>query len=420
MFASLNSQLTAARTLARATIVVLCIAALAPAADQLRATHDALFSSFLPLEELADKPQVVPMFLQAREQMWAAVGQDPVFRSLITPFADLRGFGSACGGADLLKDGHASAFDQLSHSERMHVLYLLHACSANGPRRLVMNVRNVYLRAVYGQLQEPLTGVKLNLYAPEAYVEQHSPKLPATHLRYDFQKKEIVHKDGEIDYLIAGSGPAGSVLAHELRRGGKRVVLLERGSLTVPGALETRLISALIESNGTRTSTDGGIFIRNGMAVGGGSLVNVDLCFAPTLASIQARIAGWRRDGRITDSDFPIEEVAKTYEWVKAVIGTRVLSESEINSNNRALWDGAKLAGLHPQLYDLNTYAPGTSPFPVTDKRSAATQLVLKALQDEQNPLSLLPDAEVRRVLFDEQRGAKRANGVEVLVRPAT
>jgi choline dehydrogenase-like flavoprotein len=51
----------------------------------------------------------------------------------------------------------------------------------------------------------------------------------------------------------------------------------------------------------------------------------------------------------------------------------------------------------------------------VTDKRSAATELVLKALMDAENPLSMLPDAEVRRVLFDE--GTWNVRGVEVKMR---
>lgn len=401
-----------------AALVCAVARAQTPAADPLRATHDALFASFLPLEEVQDKPELARMFLQARDEMWAAAGQVAAFRALLRPFADLHSFGAACGLADFLKDLHTSAFDQLNPAGRMHTLYLLGACSSNEPRRLAMRVRNLYLRSTYGPLQEPLTGVKLNLYAPDTYIQEHWPKRPVTRLRYDRETKQIAHKDGEIDYLIVGSGPAGSVLGHELRRGGKRVVLVERGSFTVPGALETRLINELMESHGTRTSTDGGILIRNGMAVGGGSLVNVDLCFAPTLPSIQARMAGWRGEGRISDTDFPIEELAKAYDWVKAAIGTRVLSESEINANNRALWDGAQRAGLHPKLYDLNTYPPGASPFPVTDKRSAATELVLKALDDERNPLSLIPDTEVRRVLFEENAGARRAVGVEVIVRP--
>ena len=262
-----------------------------------------------------------------------------------------------------------------------------------------------------------MTGVKLNLYATEGYIADHRPKLPPTRLRYDSVAREIALKDGEIDYLVVGAGPAGSVLAHELRRGGNRVVLVERGSFTVPVAMETRLIDELKESNGTRTSADGSIFIKNGMAVGGGSLVNVDLCFAPTLPTVQFKINQWRSTGRIDVDDFTKADLAKAYEWVKATIGTRVLSESEINTNNHKLWDGALLSKLHPKLYDLNTYPPGKSPYPVTDKRSASTELILKALMDLENPLSMLPDAEVRRVLFDE--GTWNSRGVEVMMRPA-
>ena len=379
------------------------------AADSLRATHDALFASFLPIN---GAPELQPMFLQAREGIWQAANRAPQFQALLAPFADLRNLGGACGTGDFIKSAGTTAFDQLNVAQRNRLLYLLQTCSLNDPRRLAMNVRNFYLVKTYGALQEPLTGVKLNLYAPASYVEDHRPKLPKTRLRYDRDKKEI-SSDGEIDYLIVGSGPAGSVLSHELRRGGKRVVLVERGPFTVPGSMETRIIDELKESDGTRTSVDGGIIIKNGNAVGGGTLVNVDLCFAPTLPSIQFKIDSWRRDGRIGASDFTLPELAKAYEWVKASIGTRVLQDSEINPNNKVLWDGAKLMGLHPKLYDLNTYAPGKSPFPVTDKRSAAEQLVLKALQDNVNPLSFVPDAEVRRVLFDDHM---KATGVEIVM----
>jgi choline dehydrogenase-like flavoprotein len=192
-------------------------------------------------------------------------------------------------------------------------------------------------------------------------------------------------------------------------------VLLERGSFTIPGAMETRLIDQFKESGATRTSTDGSLRINNGLGVGGGSLVNVDLSFAPTLPVVQFKIDQWRAAGRIGKNDFTKADLARAYDWVKAAIGTRVLSESEINTNNHKLWDGARLSKLHPKLYDLNTYPPGQSPYPVTDKRSAATELVLKALTDANNPLSMLPDAEVRRVLFDE--GTWKVRGVEIVVR---
>lgn len=385
------------------------------AADAPRAVHDALFASYIPIEDVKDKPELAAAFMQAREQIWLAAGKAPAFQALLAPFTDLTQFGNACGLPGFIKTTGVTAFAQLTAPQRAHVLYLLHTCTANDPRRLAMSLRNFYLSKTYGALQETLTGVKLNLYATDGYIAGHRPNLPPTRLRYDASTKEIARKDGEIDYLVVGSGPAGSVLAHQLRRGGKRVLLVERGSFTVPGAMETRLIDDLKESDGTRTSADGSIFIKNGMAVGGGSLVNVDLCFSPVLPTVQFKIEQWRAAGRIGPNDFTKAGLAKAYDWVKAAIGTRVLSESEINTNNHKLWDGALLSKLHPKLYDLNTYPPGQSPYPVTDKRSASTELVLKALLDQENPLSLLPDAEVRRVLFDE--GTWKVRGVEVKMR---
>lgn len=81
------------------------------------------------------------------------------------------------------------------------------------------------------------------------------------------------------------------------------------------------------------------------------------------------------------------------------------------------LWQGAQREGLHPQLYDLNTYPPGQSPSPLIDKRSAEGQLLIEALEDPQNPLGMIPDADVRRVLFDKDGDQQRAIGVEINIR---
>jgi choline dehydrogenase-like flavoprotein len=387
---------------------------LPPAQDPLHAVHNALFSSFLPIEELRKDPHLFPLFVGVRDSIWSTASQSAGFRQLLSPFADLRGFGIACGISSYLQSTASVSFDALAPIQREHVLSLLEACDQNEPRRLVMTVRNFYIVKAYDPIQEPLTGVSLNLSEPHDWIEQHRPHLLTTRLHLERERHEIVSGDGPIDYLIVGSGPAGSVLAHELRRGGKHVLLVERGSFIVPGSMETRLIGDLIDA---RTSADGGIIIHNGMAVGGGSQVNVDLCFAPTLPSIQAKINSWRREGRIGPHDFTKDQLASAYEWVKTAIGTRTLSESEINANNHALWDGARREGLHPKLYDLNTYPPGQSPYPVTDKRSSESQLLIEALQDPQNPLSIVPDADVRRVLFEEQQGQRKAVGVEIRTR---
>ena len=383
--------------------------------NALHAVHDALFASFLPVTDLPNDPKTEGLLAAARDGIWQQAGGSPEFRQLLMPFVDLQGFDSHCGVAQAIQGTGAASFAGLSPDNRQRVLFLLQSCSENAPRKLAATVRNFYIVKGYGAVQGQLTGVKLNLFAPAAYVEANRPKLPPTRLAYDSSKKELTEKDGHaVDVLIVGSGPAGSVLAHELRRSGQRVLLLERGSFVVAGSMETRLIDDLVD---TRTSMDGTIRVRNGMAVGGGSQVNVDLCFAPTTDAIRTKIEGWRKEGRIAPDQFTQAELTREYEWVKKAIGTRTLSEKEINPNNRVLWDGARLSGLHPKLYSLNTYAPGKSPSPVTDKRSAESQLLFTALEDKTNPLGMMPDADVRRVLFENQSGRQRAVGVEVRMR---
>lgn len=386
-----------------------------PGTDPLRPVHDAVFSTLIPVEELKGDTALQARFAAVRENLWSTAAQTNGLRSLLLPFAHMSALRSQCGLSTYLGDAAPESFASLTRSQREHVFALLSTCEESEPRRLAMALREFYVENTYSAVQEQIAGVHLNLSADHKWIEQHRPKLRATRLRFDRERHEIISADGAIDYLIVGSGPAGSVLAHELRRGGKRVVLVERGSFVVPGSMQTRIIGGLLDA---RTSADGGIVIHNGMTVGGGSQVNVDLCFAPTSSSVQAHIEAWRREGRIGPEDFTRDQVTAAYDWVKQAIGTRRLPESEINANNRVLWEGAKKEGLHPKLYDLNTYPPGRSPYPVTDKRSAESELLVAALDDAANPLNMVPDADVRRVLFQDD-AERKAVGVEIRMRQA-
>lgn len=196
---------------------------------------------------------------------------------------------------------------------------------------------------------------------------------------------ELRLAEGEIDYLIVGSGPAGSVLAHELSRAGFRTVVVERGSLINPGTVDTRLLPFLKVGGGAVPTEDAAILVRNGMAVGGGATVNVDLAFSPELPFVRKALAGWNLD------TFRQDKVVRAYAWVRRQIGTRTPSTDEINANNRILLDGAAAVGLEPHLYDLNLRGE-------SEKLGAADRLLKRALEAGY-PLHILSDLEVRRVV---------------------
>jgi len=376
----------------------------APDPSLLQPVHEAVFDVYLPADSLPlDEVTKQAASLVCR-QSWEQFQRDPGMRTLLWTLEHRTG---------------EPAFSARPREARAALLLGLHHSESNDQRRLAQQLRVTYLSTIYGAPLGPaLAGIRVPPVehpALEDYLRSKTPVFPVGRVIYDPDRHELRPREGTFDYAIVGSGPAGSALAFQLRAKGKSVILLEAGPFVLPGALETRAVPRLMESSGRRTSSDGGLFVRTGRTVGGGTAVNVDLAFAPTLPLIRARIEEWRAQGRIGKDDFTPDEVDRAYAWVKEKIGTRVVPEGEINENNRILWDGAAGLGLHPKLYDLNTFAPGSAPSPVTDKRSSVSGLLLEAMQNETNPLALVPDATVRRVRIDE-RGA---HGVEFIPEPA-
>jgi len=91
----------------------------------------------------------------------------------------------------LVRGAQTTAYADMTPSQRERALALLQGCLDNEPRHLAANVRNFYIVKAYGAIQEPLTGIKINLYASSDWVERNRPKLPSTRLRYDAEHQEI-------------------------------------------------------------------------------------------------------------------------------------------------------------------------------------------------------------------------------------
>ena len=386
-------------------------------------THDALFDTWFPLEELPIpanvKPDIAAIAQKVRAGLLEMLLQSPLLAAMTYPEKlpfygclkqstnpAVRSFVTGGGG-----------FGTLPVSQRVPLFSFLFAGSC-GPAttQLASQLRELYLSAIWDlPLAVPLTGIQSPTVFMEdtaIYAKLHAPAIPHSWLGYDPARRRIVARDGRIDYLVIGSGPGGATVAHELSRHGKRVVLIEKGPFVVWGSMDTRSYPRLMFQNDRATTADGAVIIRSGETMGGGSTVNIDLAFSPLEATIQARIEDWRKHGLIDAAYYTPERISAAYDWVRTVIQTRELSQSELNRDNQVLWDGAKAFGVDPSLYHLNRFPQNTSPSPVDDKRDAARQLIVPAMLNATNPLAVIPDAAVDAIQFDAHQ--LRATGVSL------
>jgi hypothetical protein len=403
-----------------------------PSEQAIENTHNALFDTWFPLDQLplppAVKPEIAAIAAQVKAGMWKVFSApppnapppppppvSPMMKLLagmtwpkFLPFYDcleknvhsptpnpaVKAFLAADGG-----------YGGMPADQREPLFSFLFEGSAGPVSTMVaMILREAYLSGIWDlPLAVPLTQIlppAVFMPNPEIYSQLHVPTFPPSRLYYDSQSHSIKHKDGVIDYIVVGSGPGGAAVAYELWKAGKRVVLIEKGPWVIWGSMDTRSYPKLMFKGDTAATADNGIILRSGETMGGGTTVNIDLAFSPLEATIQARVDEWKKEGRIDARFYTQEDLAAAYKWVRDIIKTRQLSQHELNQDNLVLWDGAEALGVDPKLYHLNRYRVGYSPSPVDDKRDAARQLIMPAAMDKANPLSVIPDAIVEEVLF--------------------
>lgn len=386
-------------------------------------THDALFELWFPLAELGLPPEVVDpiaeIAVEVSKGMAAALEQSPlapVLAGMTHPTAlpfyqDLAGATDAAVQAFLSASGGFGGMDP--HLRKPLFSYFFEGNAGPLSTQMAQVLREAYLSSIWDlPLAEPLAAFlapPVFVNRPDIYANLNAPNIAPSRLIYDEAEKTIRHIDGPIDILVVGSGPGGATVANQLQTAGKRVVLIEKGPFVVWGSMTTRSYPRLMYKSDRATTTDNAVIVRSGETLGGGSAVNIDLAFSPLESTVQARINAWIEDG-LMDTAYSTERLADAYEWVRSTIGTRTLSETELNNDNQALWDGASAYGVDPSLYHLNRFPVGDSPSPVNDKLDAARQLIYPALADSHNPLGLIPDAIVDEIIFDD--GGLRATGV--------
>ena len=394
-------------------------------AEAVEKTHEALFNLWFPLSELGLPPEVeqsiAKISVEVSKGMLAALVTSPLAAVLggMTQPAALPFYEQLSASSDPAVKAFIAApggFGGMDAELRAPLFSFLFDGSAGRlSTQMAAVLREAYLSSIWDlPLAEPLAAFlapPVFVDRPDVYASLHAPSIAPSQLVYDVAQKRIRHRDGPIDYLVVGSGPGGATVASQLQAAGKRVVLIEKGPFVVWGSMTTRSYPRLMYGGDQAATTDNAIIIRSGETLGGGSTVNIDLAFSPLESTIQARINAWIEEG-LMDSSYSTERLATAYEWVREAIGTRPLSESELNNDNKALWDGASAYGVDPSLYHLNRFPVGDSPSPVDDKLDAARQLIYPAIADSKNPLGLISDAIVDEILFDDS--GMRATGVRL------
>lgn len=312
---------------------------------------------------------------------------------------------------DRFPDKVMPSIEDLSRKDRRVFIELLIRSDVNLLRQVGFYVRLFYTQNIYSShLGEKISGIKDQGYRRAAIM----PDLPKfkTDLVYSPGKRRL---QGKIDAIIVGSGPAGATAAHELSKKGLSVVVVEQGPFVMPGSFDTISNFNLMENHGPRLSEDGSIALLNGRAVGGGTAVNLDMSFLPTLPMVRHRFHMWHQHGLIPKDVWTDQDIDRATKWVENIFKPRTIQWHEINSNNAVLIRGAVNSSIPFERYQLNQYWPDDSPYSVNAKKGSLDQLLIPAMLNENTSATLLSDCRVRKVLMKDNK----AYGVECLYQPS-
>jgi choline dehydrogenase-like flavoprotein len=123
-------------------------------------------------------------------------------------------------------------------------------------------------------------------------VKDDPPPEPGPHPLQVLRNPDLGVPELEADVCIIGSGAAGGILAYELAKAGRSVLILERGAYVEPREFtedEVGMIGRLYADGVMQQTEDWRFTVLQGSCVGGSTTVNNAVCFRPP----EAVIDGW-------------------------------------------------------------------------------------------------------------------------------
>lgn len=387
--------------------------------EKLFKAHNAIFHALLPIELKNPKSDEKTMIDQANQEIWQKIEENQELSFLLAVFCDVKALTNLTLGKIytqfILKDEeekelikskniepiirylksinkyfcHEGIFD-LSDKEILYLLDLLIKNESNYWRRLGFTVKTFYNSQIYaGSLGDYVSKLTRNL---QKY-PQNLPSFPAlkTHLVYDEQKKTIM---GELDYIIVGSGIAASVIAYELVKAQKKVLMIEKGPFALLGSMETMSNFHFLDSEGLRPDVAGNVCFFNGQGLGGGGTVNMNIFIPNDEPFVKHRLDSWHKRGLIPEDLWTLEQIKAASAWVESILQPREVTLDDVDSNNQHIALGASVLGISYKMHKLTTYSENDCPYEVTNKKSNLERFIVPSLL-ESTPLSILPNCEV-------------------------
>lgn len=147
----------------------------------------------------------------------------------------------------------------------------------------------------------------------------------------------------EADAVIVGSGAGGAVMAYELAKAGKKVIILEGGNYVPSSEFNERfpdMLEKLYADRGNQANTSGDLVLLQGTCVGGSTVVNGCVAFRTPDFILNEWSENYGLD------NLAPEKLAPYFEKAEKNLSVHVNGEHEINANSRIMRDGAEKLGI--------------------------------------------------------------------------
>jgi choline dehydrogenase-like flavoprotein len=156
----------------------------------------------------------------------------------------------------------------------------------------------------------------------------------------------------EADVVVIGSGAGGGVVAGELARAGKSVIVLEKGGYNYEGNFtwqEEQAMPELFLKRGTLSTKDLGVIMLAGGTLGGGTSVN----WMTSLRTPEEVLLEWEKRSGLREC-FTGSRLQDSFTAVEQRLSVNT-DNSQHNRQNQLLFDGASALGYHAGVVPRNT-----------------------------------------------------------------